>query len=56
MRSDLVQALDVATKAQGLAIADKTLRLYQKLQKAPTVVQQTEPTPSAPAGDKSDAK
>lgn len=38
-QTELVQALDAATKAQGLVIAPATLRLYYKLQSAGSVIE-----------------
>ena len=41
----LMQILDVATKANGLQIANNTVAFMQKLQSAPAVVKHTDPTP-----------
>ena len=39
-RAAMIEALDVATRSQGLVIARKTLPLYDKLLEAPTVMDQ----------------
>jgi hypothetical protein len=45
-QKDLVQALDAATKAQGLAVAPANVRLYQKLLAAPVVTEQSHDKPA----------
>lgn len=44
-QQDLINALDAATRAQGLAIAPSTLKLLYKLQSAGTVTGQKEVKP-----------
>jgi len=48
----LMQILDIATKAQGLQIANNTIHFMQQLQSAPAVVSHTDPTSDKKSEDK----
>lgn len=42
---DLIQVLDTAAKAQGVAIATQVSHILEKLKVAPIITERTEPTP-----------